>query len=205
MTFYKCTAGGTMDSAFPWSFGMVMSSSQAEAAVEANWHGSMTAMFNSATFQALVPTTVVLTYTSSSTLDSHFHQTTKTRTNATVAGTATTSLPPHVSEVVTWRTAFSTRYGTGRWYLPPLSTGALATGGYLLSSAAVTDIVGAVNIAVAAWSGVINPVLLHRKGSKTGPGPLSTDPITGGDVPNAFDTQRRRADKLVPARVSLTF
>jgi hypothetical protein len=194
-----------MNGSFPWSFRMIMSSSSGESAVEQNWHGAIQAMFGSAPFIALVPDGTLWTYTSSSTLDSTFHQTTKTTTNTNVPGTATTSLPYHVASVVTWRTAFSAKYGRGRWYLPALSTGALATGGYAMSATAATDVAGAVNAAIAAWAGVLNPVLWHAKGSKTGPGPNSTDPIIGGDVPSGFDTQRRRADKLVPVRVALTF
>lgn len=205
MPFYLCQAGGTMNSAFPWSFRMVMSSSSGESAAESNWHASILAMFNSAPFLALVPASTELTYTYSSTLDSTFHQTTKTQSTAAVSGSATASLPYHVAEVVTWRTGFATRYGRGRWYLPPLATSALATAGYVLSTTAVTDIVGAVNAAIAAWAGVLNPVLLHRKATKNGPGALSTDPIVSGDVPNGLDTQRRRGDKLVPVRSSLTF
>lgn len=205
MPFYRCVAGGTLNSSFPWSFSMVMSSSEGESAVETAWHASITDMIGSTGLVALIPADTALTYTYSSTLDSTFHQTTKTQTNATLPGTGGASLPYHVAEVVTWRTSFATRYGRGRWYLPPLTTAAMAAGGYILSSTAQGDIVTAVNAAITAWSGVLNPVLLHRKGTRSGPGPLSTDPIVGGDVPNGLDVQRRRADKFTPARTSLTF
>jgi hypothetical protein len=114
-------------------------------------------------------------------------------------------MPYHIASVVTWRTGFAARYGHGRWYLPGFATTALATGGYTMAAAAAADVQAAVNIAIAAWSGILNPVLYHAKGTKNGPGANSTDPIVAGDVPNGFDTQRRRGDKFVPTRLSLTF
>jgi hypothetical protein len=109
-----------------------------------------------------------------------------------------------VSLVVSFTTAQATRYGRGRWYLPCLATTALATGGYTISSAAVGDVVSAVNAAWAAWGSNLQPLILHRKGTKAGPGPLTTDPITGGSVGDSWDTQRRRAEKRIEARQSLT-
>lgn len=205
MANYLCQAGGTLNGSSAWSFRSYATSSGAESAVQTAWNSGIAAMFASSGFAGLLPTTVELTYTYTSTMNANWKQTTKTQTNLSVVGTATTSMPYHVSEVVTWRTAQATKYGHGRWFLPPLAVTALATGGWSLSSTAQGDIVTAVNAAITAWGSTVNLVILHRNGTKSGPGPLTTDPVIGGDVPNLLDTQRRRADKIVPSRVSLTF
>lgn len=205
MPNYLHVAQGQIADAFPWSLRIYSVSSSSEAAAETTWSSGIAAMFNSTGFNGLLPSTVNVNSTYTSTMSASWKQTTKTTTSASLPGGATTSLPYHTAECVTWRTAQATRYGRGRWYLPPLSTGALATGGYYLSSTAVTDIVTAVNALLSACVGSLQFVVLHRTGTKSGPGPLTTDNIVSGDVPDGFDVQRRRADKRVPARTSLTF
>jgi len=205
MPNYLHNASGLIADTFPWSFRMYSTSAATESAAETSWSNAIDAMFTTEAFAAIVPETVELTGTYTSTMNADWKQTTKTSTDFSVVGTASTAQPNHRCEVVTWRTAQATRYGHGRWYLPCLATTALASGGYYLASAAVGDIVSAVNAAISAWTGTLQPVILHRKGTKSGPGPLTTDNIISGDVPDGFDTQRRRADKRVPARTSLTF
>lgn len=198
MANYLCEAHGLLNDSFPWSFRMYMVSPDSEATVESTWHGSIKSMWNSAPFNALISSTNHFTGTSSSTLNASWKQTTKTTTDEDLPGTGVQSLPYECAHVVTWRTALANKMGHGRWYLPAMTTGALATGGYVLSTTAVTDIVGAVNIAIAAWAGALTPVILHRK-------TLTTDNVIKGDVPDGVYVQGRRADKRVPARTSLTF
>jgi hypothetical protein len=64
--------------------------------------------------------------------------------------------------------------------------------------------VTAVNALFTAVGTTLTFVILHRKGTLTGPGPLTTDPITTGDVSNQFRIQRRRGDKFVPTRSAIT-
>ena len=205
MANYLCVAGGTLGGSFPWSFRSYATASGAESAVQTAWNAGIAAMFASSGFNALLPTGVELTYTYTSTMNSAWKQTTKTQNDVSVAGAASSSLPYHVAETVTWRTAQATKYGHGRWFLPPMAVTALATGGFYLSSAAQNDIVTAVNAAITAWGSTLSLVILHRNGTKSGPGPLTTDPVIGGDVPDGLDTQRRRADKRVPSREALTY
>lgn len=205
MPNYLLVASGQIGSAFPWSIRMYASSSGSEAAVETTWSSGIAAMFNSAGFNGLLPNTVNVNSTYTSTMDANWKQTTKTTTAAALTGGAAQSLPWHVCEVVTWRTSLATRYGRGRWYLPCMATGALATAGGKLSATAQTDIVTAVNALLAITVGSIQFLILHRRGTKGGLAPLSTTPIVAGDVPDGLDTQRRRADKYVPTRTSLTF
>lgn len=205
MPNYLLVASGQIGSAFPWSIRMYASSSGSEAAVETTWSSGIAAMFNSTGFNGLLPNTVSVDQTYTSTMDANWHQTTKTSTSAALTGGATQSLPWHVCEVVTWRTALATRFGRGRWYLPCMATGALQTAGGKLSATAQTDIVTAVNALLSTTVGSIQFLILHRRGTKGGISPLSTSPIVAGDVPDGLDTQRRRADKYVPNRTSLTF
>lgn len=206
MPNYLHVAGGTLNSAFPWSFRMYSASSSSEATAESTWHGGIAAMFGSSGFASMLATGTALTYTYTSTMSAAWTQTTKTQTNATIAGTGTTSLPYHVATCVTWRSALATRFGRGRWYLPPLDTTSLATGGYTISATAITDIVTAVNLFLTDTVGTLGYLLLHRKGANNGLiTPLSTSPIVSGDVGDSYDTQRRRADKRVEARTTLTF
>jgi hypothetical protein len=205
MPNYLHKAGGTLSGGFPWSIGMVSTSSANEATAQSTWDSAINAIFTNASFIALVPTGTEWTFTSTSTADASFRQTTMTRNTHAVSGTATQGLPYQTCEVVTWRTAQATKWGRGRWYLPGLASTALATGGYVLSATAVSDIVAAVNAAIAIWIGSLNMQILHKRGSLSGPGANTLTPITGGDVANKLVIQRRRADKLVPTRTALTY
>lgn len=205
MPNYLCEAGGILSGGFPWSIRMYMVSSDTESTAETTWHASITDMWGSTGLNALIPSATELTYTYTSTMSAAWKQTTKTQTNATLAGGGTGAMPYHVAEVVTWRSAQATKYGRGRWYLPGLIPGALAAGGYFLSTTATGDIVTAVNAAITAWGSTLQPVILHRKATKSGPGALTTDNIIAGDIPDQLAVQRRRADKRVPIRTSLTF
>lgn len=205
MPNYLHVAGGVISGAFPWSIRIYSTSAATESVAQTNWNAGISAMFNSAAFFALLPVGTNVTFSYTSTMDANWKQTTKTSTTLAIDGAATTALPFHVSEVITFRTAKATRYGRGRWYLPALGTAALATGGGSLSATAAGDIQTAWNTGQGTWRGTLQFVLLHRHGTKSGLPPLSTDNIIAGDVPNGFDTQRRRADKFVPTRVALTF
>ena len=205
MPNYLHQAGGTIGSGFPWSISMVSTSSSSESAAQTVWDNGVVAMWTSSGFAGLVPAGTLLTYTSTSTANAVFKQTTKTMTDHSTAGTATASLPYQVAEIVTWRSALATKYGRGRWYLPPLGPGALATAGLVLSATAITDIVTAVNAGLTVWVASLNFQILHRKDTLSGPLADTLTPISGGDVADKLVIQRRRGDKYVPVRTALTF
>lgn len=205
MPNYLHTAGGTLQGGFPWSIGMVSTSSDGEAAAQSVWDSGIVAMFQTTAFQGLMPLNTALTYTSTSTASSLFKQTTKTENTHSILGTATQGLPFQVAEIVTWRTAQATKWGRGRWYLPTIGAGALAPSGFILSTTAVTDIVAAVNAGLAIWVGALNFQILHRRNTLSGPMANTLTPISGGDVSNKLVIQRRRADKYTPTRNTLTF
>lgn len=205
MPNYLHSAGGTLEGGFPWSIGMVSTSSDSESAAQAVWDAGVVAMWGLAAFNALMPAGSVLTYTSTSTASAAFKQTTKTVATHNTPGTATAGLPYQVGEVVTWRTSQATKWGRGRWYLPPIGVGALATAGFVLSATAQADIVSAVNAGLTQWVSALSFQILHRKATLSGPAALTLTPIASGDVSNKLVIQRRRGDKFVPTRSTLTF
>ena len=205
MPNYLHTAGGTLEGGFPWSIGMVSTSTESESAAQTTWDLGIIAMWNTAAFNALMPIGTVLTYTQTSTANASFKQTTKTSNTHNTPGTATVGMPFQVAEVVTWRTAQATKWGRGRWFLPTIGVTALATAGFVLSTTAQDDIVSAVNNGLAQWVASLNFQILHRKNTLTGPAANTLTPIATGDVSNKLVIQRRRADKFVPTRVALTF
>jgi hypothetical protein len=204
MPNYLHVATGVQDSAFAWSIRAISTSSATESAAQTAWDAGFVALWNTASFLALVSTTTTLTQTSTSTANASFKQTTKTVSTHNIAGTGTGSLPFQICPIVTLRTNQATKYGHGRWYLPALVPASLATGGYVLSSAAVTAIVTAVNAGFTAWAGSLTFQILHRKGTLHGPGPLTLDAVISGDVSNKPGIQRRRGDKFVPSRTAIT-
>jgi hypothetical protein len=195
MPDYLLTAGGNIGS-FPWSFTMKATAPGTEGTVETAW---------AAGFASMLSTATELTFTSTSTADAAWKQTTKTETTHAISGTGTGALPYQMAAIVTWRTNQATKYGHGRWYIAGLAPAALATAGFLWSTTATGDIVAAVNAALTAWGTTFTPVVLHRKGTISGPGPLTTDPIIKGDVSNKPAVQRRRGDKVTVTRTALTF
>lgn len=197
MANYLVTAGGLLADAFPWSFRMYMVSADSEATVETNWHASVKAMWDNPTFIALIPATTHFTFTSSSTLDASWKQTTKTTTDEDIVGTGGPALPFSSALILTWRTALASKKGHGRSYLPGLDVASLDTNGYFYKASTTTAAQGAAQAMTGSWAGVLQPVLLHRK-------TLTTDNIIHGDIPDNVPVQTRRADKRVPIRTSFT-
>lgn len=196
MANYLCVAGGLLADAFPWSWRMYFSSPDSEATVETNFHASVKAAWDNASFLALIPASTHFTFTSSSTLDASWKQTTKTTTDEDIVGTGGAALPFSSALIVTWRSALASKKGHGRSYWPGLDTAALDTDGYFYKASSVTAAVGAFNAMTGSWAGVLTPLIFHRK-------TLTSDNIIGGDVPDMCAVQTRRADKRVPIRSSL--
>jgi hypothetical protein len=205
MPNYLHKAGGTLQGGFPWSIGIVSTSSSTESAAQTTWDSGVLGFWSLAAFNALMGSGTSLTYTSTSTASAAFKQTTKTTTTHALAGAATIGLPYQVAEVVTWRSAQSTKWGRARWYLPGVGVNALAAPGYVLQASAQATIVTAMNAALAIWVPTLAFQVLHRKATLSGPGALTLTPLTGGDVSNKLVIQRRRADKFVPTRSALVW
>lgn len=206
MAFYLAQASGLLNGNFSWSINSVLSASAAEGTVATAWDVGIRGIWTNATFKAYIPALVTLTETSVSTASAVFKQTTKTVTGGSDAGTALgLALPYHTCEVVTFRTANATKWGRGRWYLPPLSVNALDADGFSILPAAQTAMQTALNAYFASVGSTYQHVILHRKATAGGVrAAFTTDVVTQCDVPSTFAVQKRRADKLVPTRLSVT-
>src|SRR5215469_8314877 len=159
MANFLHTAFGDLGTGFPWSVRMVSTSADSEAAAESAWHAGFLALWNTAAFLALMPSTT------------------------TFAGTsASPALPFQTSLIVTLRTAQATRWGRGRIYLPGLADSALASTGYVWSATAMTDVQTALNNAFVQWTGPLQFQILHRRGTLTGPGANTLTPVSGADA-----------------------
>lgn len=197
MPNYISEAHGLLNDAFPWSFSMKFTSALSEASVESAWHSSIKAVWQHATFGAFIPATNHFTGTSTSTASATWKQTTKTSTDEDVVGAGGQALPYECAMILTWRTATANKHSHGRWYFPSLTTAALATNGWVFSSTAITDAVAAFEVMTGGWAGNLTPLLLDRKAN-------TTQNIIRGDIPDGVYVQRRRADKRVPSRTTVT-
>jgi hypothetical protein len=206
MAYYLAQASGLLNSAFPWSMNFVLSATESESAISALFNTAIRGVFTDTELTAYIPTTVEMTETSVSTASPTFKQTTKTTVTATTAGTGTSvGLPYQVSEILTFRTSFATKWGRGRCYFPPLGVNALAAGGFTILVAAQDALQHAWNGYFTAVGATYQHVILHKKATAGGArAAYTTDTVAFADIPSTFAVQTRRADKLVPSRVSVT-
>lgn len=206
MAFFLHTIQGLQNTSFPWSMTMVSEGSESEATIQTTWHAAVVDMWSNTDLKAYIPADTTLTETSTSTASPTFKQTTKTITNVSIAGTSSDpALSYRTCEIITWRSVFATRWGRGRWFFPALATNALAADGYSILDTAQDALSAAVGAFWAGLGSVIQPQILHRKAPLDGAvTAYSTSVIASADIPDAFATQRRRADKRVPTRVSIT-
>ena len=207
MAFYLAQVSGLLDGAFPWSMNSVLSSSSDEATVSAAWNTAIRGIWTNATFKLYIPVLVTIEETSVSTASATFKQTTKTTVVGTTAGDAgaAIALPFRTCEIVTFRTPSATKWGRGRWYFPPLASTALGASGFEMLAAAQTAMQGAMDAYFTSVGTTYEHVILHRHATAGGARTAySTDPVVACDIPNTFATQKRRADKIVSARLSVT-
>lgn len=206
MAFYGVQASGLLGGSFAWSNNAIVSSTLSEAAVASAFDTAYRLIFTNASLAPYIPTTVNITSTSASTMSNFFKQTTKTTHTSTTAGTGTfAAVGYRHCEIITFRTAFATKWGRGRWYFPPLGTNALAAGGFTMLAAAQTALAGAITAYFTSVGSSYTHVILHRQQIDSGlRAAYSTDIVVNADVPSTFATQRRRGDKIVPSRDTIT-
>lgn len=180
-----------------WSFNVhttgagTLAAAQAGAVAAANaiWTGHL---------DALIAPLVSLTEVSTASIDETTDkQISRLADDVSLPGTATTEmLPFQVALAVSWKTALATRAGRGRIYLPPLAAGTVDDG--RPSAATVTAVVGGANAFWAALNTAGLQLVIRHKG------PHTSTAVSGGNVGNVFDTQRRRRNKLIEVRSPLT-
>jgi hypothetical protein len=121
----------------------------------------------------------------------------KIATAETLVGTnANGPLPPQCSVVVSLRTALFQRSGRGRFFLPAYGTDKVSAGRIL--AGAVTQTVTAAQKMIQSLNGAGYTVCIYHRTPKT------HDNVVTVDVGDVFDTQRRRRNKLIEVRTSLT-
>lgn len=205
MSNYLHVVSGLLNGAYPWSNRIYSSSGLAEGAAQTSWNNAISAFWASAAFKALMPTTLTITASYTSTMSTAWKQTTKTsNTLALAGGAATAAMPYETCAILTLRTTQATKYGHGRWYIPTPAATAQAAAGYTWSAAFTAALAGAWNALTASNAGALSFLLLHRTGTKTGPGALTTDQLHTGDASDEIAVQRRRGDKRPAIRTAVT-
>lgn len=206
MAYYRAQVAGLLATSFPWTMNFILSATASEATVSSVFDPAIRGVFTDVTFKAYIPTTVEITDTSVSTASATFKQTTKTTVSSTTAGDSSDiALPYHTCEILTLRTSYATKWGRGRVYFPPLAVNALDTDGFSILAAAQTAMQGAWNGYFTAVGATFQHVILHPKATAGGArAAYTTDTVAAADIPSTFAVQRRRADKLVPSRLSVT-
>ena len=180
-----------------WSCTLYTTGSNTLSSAQTAWEAAVTALWTGE-LDAVVTADVAVTEVSTASIDpATGRQMSRLIDDVSLPGVAAGEmLPFQCASSVSWRTALATRAGRGRIYLPPLAVSTVDTG--RLSSAAVTAIVGAVE---AFWGSLdgdgLAPILFGRT-------TFTQTPITGADVGNVIDTQRRRRNKLIEVRTAVT-
>lgn len=114
-------------------------------------------------------------------------------------GASGTAMPNQLATTVTLRSDLAGRSHRGRFYLPPLQFGAVTTLGRLDTDTAAAMLTSLQNAytagqdATGVWAAVIYSRKLH-----------TTTAVVRVEIGDVFDTQRRRRDKLIEVRQSVT-
>lgn len=177
-----------------WSFGVYTDSTLSLTAMQSQW---MTGITNAwATWGPLICTDVQATRATTVEVDpATGKQLTGQDDTRSDAGTSTaTCLPFQCAPVVSLRTATLTRRGRGRFYVPSLAVDQVSAG-RLLPAAQTALADGAEDLLTGLTSAGGTVVIYHRDLG-------TTSVVTSLDVGDVIDTQRRRRNKLIEARIS---
>ena len=203
MTNFRCEVFGLIGAELPWSNRIHVSGSTAESTLATDFAASITALYTTATngLQNFMSADVTVTGIKVTTLNSTMHQTTGVTAGLSIAGTdANASLPWSNAEVVTWRTAQLTKWGHGRWYLPPFAEDQIVA--HVIKSATTAKMKLVLDPFFTSFgsSGVV-PFLYNERTRKDGTPPYTMTNIINYDISDKPAVQRRRVSKIVPTRV----
>lgn len=166
------------------------------------WHTALGLLWNGAappadSIKQLIPTTSGIDISSATEIDPLTGKNLgQVQTAEGLIGTdASGPLPPQCSIVVSMRTALFNKAGRGRFYLPTFGVDVLAAG--RLPNTARTQICTAAQKMVQSLNGSGYTVVIYHRKAKT------HDNVVSVNVGDVYDTQRRRRDKLIEARLSL--
>lgn len=194
MALYRHVLNGT----FPgevWSFGLHTNGAPSLSAAQTAWVDAVTAFWSTA-FAGIVAADVAAVQATTAELDQATgKQISKVENGVTLVGASTAEpLPFQCAPVVSFRTNLATRAGRGRIYAPSLAVDQVA-GGRLNATAQGVLADSAAAMLTTLSGAALSPVLYSRttKGIQA---------IVRLDVGDVIDTQRRRRNKLIEARVS---
>lgn len=193
-------ASGTLGDGSFWSFGLTTGGSITEAAAETAWGNAVVAFFSDTNVKAYYSASFLLSATSTSTASATFHQTTKTTTSHSVAGTSTgAQLPTVLSPVWSLYSGNATKDGRGRIYLPAPTTTVL---GAVSSGHLDATVAGDIGTALATlWSSLntagLTPILYVRRTTRGGTPAYTTTDITSRKLQGKVHVQKRRGDKII--------
>ena len=203
MTNFRAQMYGLIGGALPWSSGLYMSGALPEATLATDWNDGVGNLFGTAVngLKNFMSADVTLTGTSVTTLNATMHQTTITRLDQPITGVdANASLPWNNAEVITTRSAFATKWGHGRLYMPPFAEDQIVA--HVIKGATVASMIIVFEALFAALVGAgATPFVFNKKTRKDGTPPYTITDLTGFDISNKPAVQRRRVSKVVPTRV----
>lgn len=196
MPLYRHLAAGTTPGEV-FNFSLWSNSALSMDAAHAVWEGSVTTFWSGAV-AALFANEVAITSLSTAEVNvATGRQSTRVDSAVSLPGTSTAEmLPFQCATAVSLRTIFATRSGRGRFFLPPVSVAAIASG-RLLTTATNTLADGVEALMLSMQTGGATPVVYSRVAR-------AAVTINAIDVGNVIDTQRRRRNKLIEARETRT-
>lgn len=196
MALYRHTARGTTPGE-SWSFGVYTTGDGSLQSAQDAFTDAIAAMWTGNLDAVMTPDVVVTELSTASIASASGTQLLRVTDDVSLPGVATGEmLPFQCATSVSWTADLATRAGRGRIYLPPLAASSLDGG--RVSSDAVVVIADAAN---ALWAGLDTgglALVLYGRTTHT------TNAVTGGNVGDVIDTQRRRRNKLIEARTALT-
>jgi len=204
MTFYRLTARGHLPQGEVFNFTLhCQNIGGTLSGAAAAWHTAVGLLWNGVATPAdsikqCISTTIGIDASVVDALDplTGKNDAQQTTTETLVGTNATDPLVNQDAVVVSLRTAKATKAGRGRFYLPPFSEDQTTAG--LLLATPRGQVATAAQKMVQSLNGAGYIVgVFHRN-------TITQDNVTSVDVSNVVGTQRRRRDKIVPVRSSLT-
>lgn len=190
MALFRHTASGTIPGE-QWSFTLHSEGNVSNAAANTAFADALTAAWAAGGMIDVTTADVDLTLASTAEIDPLTDgQLTKVEQVMALTGDeAGEMLPFQVAVVISLITGVANRHGRGRFYLPPLATGAVDGGRVSAAAVAILDVAWTAFFDSMNTDG-LSTVVRNRSGHTS----LTVVSARVGDV---FDTQRRRRNKLI--------
>jgi hypothetical protein len=200
VTDYRIKVYGLLGGTLPWSWSRLMTGAVSEAALAATLDTATNTLWTTATngIQSLTTSNVTLTGTQVSTLNATLHETSKTVTARSLAGTASGSeLPWECSVIVGFTGSQITKVDRGRVRFPAFAASTLSAG--LLSAGTVASLKAVLDVYWPALrSGGMTYFSANRLVTVGGQAPFTKSALTNYHISNKLGSLQRRDEKRVP-------